>query len=187
MKYDYWEWSNFLNKEEIQKINNFLKNSSFDDEPEFCAAKSEGKKKKFLKTKIIPWPAISNFFPNLWDKVERINMENFGYSITSFNNFTEMVNYNIYSSKNKDNYDWHVDGTLNPLIDIKFTILINLSNKPYKGGDFKIFNNTEYKIPTINTPGNMIMFKSFLNHKVEKITEGERITLAIFVKGPAFK
>ena len=101
MKYDYWEWSNFLNKEEIQKINNFLKNSSFDDEPEFCAAKSEGKKKKFLKTKIIPWPAISNFFPNLWDKVERINMENFGYSITSFNNFTEMVNYNIYSSKNK--------------------------------------------------------------------------------------
>ena len=98
-----------------------------------------------------------------------------------------MVNYNIYSSKNKDNYDWHVDGTLNPLIDIKFTILINLSNKPYKGGDFKIFNSTEYKIPTINTPGNMIMFKSFLNHKVEKVTEGERITLDIFVKGPAFK
>jgi hypothetical protein len=52
MKYDYWEWSNFLNKEEIQKINNFLKNSSFDDEPEFCAARSDGKKKKLQNHKI---------------------------------------------------------------------------------------------------------------------------------------
>ena len=69
----------------------------------------------------------------------------------------------------------------------KFAILINISDSSYRGGDFKVFNNNEYKVHELNTPGNMIMFKSFLNHKVEKVTAGERKTLSFFIKGPSFK
>jgi predicted 2-oxoglutarate/Fe(II)-dependent dioxygenase YbiX len=70
---------------------------------------------------------------------------------------------------------------------MKFTILINISDKKYTGGKFKLFVGSEFEAPELNTSGNMIMFKSYTNHRVEKVLTGERKTLAIFIKGPSFK
>ena len=51
-----------------------------------------------------------------------------------------MCNYNIYSSKTKDHYGWHYDQCTAIDMDMKFTVLINLSEKHYQGGKFEIFN-----------------------------------------------
>ena len=38
-----------------------------------------------------------------------------------------------------------------------------------------------------NKPGSAIIFPSFINHKVNKITSGKRHTLAIWLSGPKFR
>ena len=99
----------------------------------------------------------------------------------------DTCNLNIYSYKNLEKYDWHTDETNRELIDIKMTILINLSLKEYEGGNFYLFKGNEIEVKELNNPGNVVMFKSYVNHKVTPITKGERRTLAIFLYGPAFK
>ena len=44
---------------------------------------------------------------------------------------------------------------------------------------------THYEVPEMK-PGYMIVFPSFLAHKVEPVTEGERISLAMWFWGPPF-
>ena len=99
----------------------------------------------------------------------------------------DSCNLNIYPHNNLNAYDWHVDESRNPFQDIKLTVLINLSVKKYEGGDFYLWKNKEEKVEPLNTPGNILMFKSYINHKVSPVTKGERRTLTIFLKGPAFK
>jgi predicted 2-oxoglutarate/Fe(II)-dependent dioxygenase YbiX len=72
------------------------------------------------------------------------------------------------------------------MYDIKLTVLINLSLKSYEGGKFCLWRGNETEVKELNTPGNAIMFKSNINHKVYPIIKGERRTLAIFIKGPRF-
>ena len=188
MKLDYWQWPNYLNKEKIKGINKIVSSSSFKNEPrKLVATTMDARSKKFLKTKLIPLATINKFFPDLGGKIVVTNLEHFGYDILPLDPMIDSVHYNLYSSKTKDRYDWHIDGTTKPLVDLKFTVVINISDESYRGGDFKLFNNNEYKVPELSMPGNMIMFKAFLNHKVEKVTAGERKTLTLFIKGPAFK
>ena len=188
MKHDYWCWKNYLTQTQIKNINRFIMNSPKTDEPRtFEATDLKGNKQKELKTSLVKWNIISPFFPTLWDIITQTNLVNFGYDITPLGITNDNVHYNVYSSKTKDTYNWHIDAVPDDRMDIKFTVLINISEIVYKGGQFKLLVNNEHEIPELNTPGNMVMFKSFLHHKVEKVTSGERKSLSLFVKGPAFK
>lgn len=187
-KLEYWQWKNYLNSSALKQLNKFINKSILKDEPIDCAATENGNTKKFLKTKLIPWINIKDYLPYFWDKIRNVNLNSFGYDIIE-PTALDQVHYNIYSSKSKDRYDWHVDSASieDPLVDIKFTVLINISDKKYTGGQFKMFNTNEFEAAELNTPGNMIMFKSYINHRVEKVLTGERKTLALFIKGPAFR
>ena len=66
-------------------------------------------------------------------------------------------------------------------------MLINVSTKKYEGGDFYICAGKEKHIKELNEPGNILMLKSHLLHKVTPVTKGERRTLTIFLKGPSFR
>ena len=95
------------------------------------------------------------------------------------------VNYNSYKGKDSE-YGWHCDATTQgENCDIKLTILINLSEKKYEGGDLKIFTGEEFTIPEFKDPGDTVMIKSPTYHKVTPIIKGERTTLAIFLRGPS--
>ena len=48
-------------------------------------------------------------------------------------------------------------------------------------------NDEENEIKQLNIPGNAIMLKSHLNHKVLPVTKGERNTLTFFICGPKFR
>jgi len=188
MKHDYWYWKNYLSQTQVKSINKFIMNSPKTEEPtSFGATNLKGGKKKQLKTNLVKWSILNSFFPTLWDVITQTNLENFGYDIAPLNITNDIVHYNVYSSKTKDTYNWHTDTLPDERLDIKFTVLINISETVYKGGQFKLFVNNEYEVPELNTSGNMVMFKSYLNHKVEKVTSGERKTLSLFVKGPSFK
>ena len=95
-------------------------------------------------------------------------------------------NYNIYEKG--EEYDWHTDGETFKASDIKLTALINISESPFTGGEFNLLNSKNVNLaPELINPGSMIIFNSFILHKVDPIIKGTRKTLTFFAKGPAFK
>ena len=182
MKYKYWYWENYFLKKEIKKINDFIEKSfDFYEDPVLGA-----KDKKNVLVKCISYNKIKKYLKNLLDNCFAINKKNFGYEL--FNSLEyNICNLNIYSADKLQSYDWHIDQTPAPYEDIKFTILINLSINSYEGGKFKIFDQDEIDVLELDKPGNVVMFKSFLNHKVTPVIKGERRTLVIFLNGPNFK
>jgi len=186
-RFDYWIWENFFSKEEIYKINRFIEtNLDQDESPRFAARNKKGVSKKFLTTKQIQWNKIRPLLWKLEDAVHWINQEHFEFHLHPFSSKL-MCNYNIYSSKTKDHYGWHYDQATEIEGDMKFTVLINLSEKHYQGGKFEIFNGITHTVERYNKPGDVLMFKSFLNHRVKKVIKGERKTLTIFTFGPRWK
>ena len=68
------------------------------------------------------------------------------------------------------------------VLDLK--TLINLSEKEYEGGDLYIWWGEPLHVKEFSKPGSVLVFPSFMAHKVTPVTKGERITLAIWKKGP---
>ena len=96
------------------------------------------------------------------------------------------LNYNSYEVGTE--YNWHIDAIPNDNVrDIKLTALLNLSEEPYEGGELVLFRANEIVCTEFNKPGSAIIFPSFINHKVNKITSGKRHTLAIWLSGPKFR
>lgn len=111
----------------------------------------------------------------------------------------EQAQYTLYD---KDQfYDWHEDGgdKVNDSEDINFENTIRKLScsllledpKNFKGGDFYFKwvegkNIIEHKVEELDSVGSLIIFPSFLTHKVFPVTEGVRKSLVIWKVGPAF-
>jgi len=81
-------------------------------------------------------------------------------------------------------YDWHVDLGNGDASTRKlgFSILLN---DDFEGGEFLVFNNG---IQTINLEKHQILlFPSFLPHKVNPIKSGERWALVCWIHGKSFR
>jgi len=188
-KYDYWLWKNYFNPVQVKEFVKLIESNIHSDEPKDKAAFNlKGKPLKFLKTRLVYIRHLHKFLQPVLNSVYYINDKEFQWDLfRSFDNF-ELANWNIYSSKTKDRYHWHIDSTDgSSKYDTKFTVLINLSEKPYKGGEFKYFRHEAISIPDFKNPGAVLMFKSHLNHQVTPVTSGIRKTLTLFMHGPKFR
>lgn len=177
---------NFFSKEQIKELNNYIENNYLLEESKDNQASIDGESIKHTKTLVINRYFIQNMVSRLEQYVHYVNENHFGYDLFPFNNHDSCL-LNIYKAENQGRYDYHIDSSRDGASDVKLTVLANLSMQEYKGGIFKIFNGNEYEIPQISQPGSVLVFKSYLNHKVTPITYGERRTLTIFGRGPRFR
>jgi len=185
--HQYWYWEKVLHKNEIKQLNKFIdKNYDQLELPEKGAKDKFGNFKKNSLVKCILWKKIKNFLEEPYDKIVHTAKYKFGYDIYDVSNL-DMCLLNIYHSSKNSEYGWHIDVNKDDLFDVKLTVIINLSLEEFEGGDFKLFQNDEYVVEQLKTPGNMIMFKSQINHCVTPVTKGERRTLTIFIHGPKFR
>jgi len=186
-KYNYWFWENVFSEQEIKQIVYDVDQNYDKIEPEkLGATDSQGHSKKNLHCKQISYYKIKSKLDNVLDRAYAINSHEFGYNLYPKNDH-DVINLNVYNENQKANYDWHIDECRSETHDIKLTVLINCSTEYYEGGIFQIFHNEEFEIPEFNKPGSMIMFKSYMNHRVTPVTKGERRSLAFFLKGPSFQ
>lgn len=122
-------------------------------------------------------------------------------------NFDWDWNESIQFTKYKLNqfYDWHIDTRQEPYNDLsnpnfhqkirKLSSVILLSDsKDFVGGDFKfqIFDYLNGKVKTLKVKemkkkGSMIVFPSFIRHKVEPVKKGVRYSLVNWSLGYPFK
>ena len=181
-KSDYFFWNKVLSKEEIKKINSLLDKYKKEKEPARAKARESKKtstvypiKIKFLKEE------ISKILYN----INIVNQDRYGYDLYNFYDEDEL-NYNIY--KTGEEYEWHKDAETFKASDIKLTALVNISESSFSGGEFNLLNSKNVTLaPELSNPGSMIVFNSFILHKVDPIIKGTRKTLTFFAKGPAFK
>lgn len=114
-------------------------------------------------------------------------------------NFNEMMQFTIYG-KNQ-HYDWHVDNLPEPYGDQahpdlrgkvrKLSCCISLTDpKKYEGGDFYFSFGKDivpYKIPEFKEQGSILIFPSYIWHKVSPVTKGTRYSLVNWALGPPWK
>ena len=139
---------------------------------------------KTSQIKFVHLRSIQNLIIPFLDLIITSNTYHYGFDLFQLTG-SKILNYNSYE-KNEE-YSWHIDATMqSPVRDIKLTCLLNCSEENYQGGDLYLFRNKEVKIENFN-PGSAVVFPSFINHKVQKVTSGSRKTLAIWMNGPKFR
>jgi|21_taG_2_1085346.scaffolds.fasta_scaffold71435_2 PKHD-type hydroxylase len=106
-------------------------------------------------------------------------------------NFTEKVQFTKY--KLNQHYTWHKDthcpDNNEPIRKISSVMFLN-NPKDYKGGEFqfKLDNEKKQEIVSVKPDaGTVIVFPSFITHRVTPVLSGERYTLVSWTKGPQFK
>ena len=185
--YSYWSWKNIFNKKQIKKINSFiLKNFHSVESPETGAHDSQGRPLKSSSVKIIYWKQVKHLFSDLMDHINYANRAHFGYDLYPMSDVSG-CNFNVYSEKNRGGYEWHYDESRSESSDIKLTIVVNLSDGKYEGGQLEMFRNQSMMVTELDEPGSVVMFRSPLSHRVSPVTKGERKTLVFFMVGPSFK
>ena len=181
--FDYCVWGNGFSSEQIQNLNKIIEEKYFQTEnPE-----SGTDFKNVSSVKLFYYRDVKNI---IGDFIERAYLDastHFGYNVFPTNDF-DVLNHGTYDSKDKSDYNWHRDTSRTSIYDIKLTLLINVSDEPYEGGEFELLTgkNPE-RVEHYNTSGNVIMFKSHILHRVLPVTSGIRKSLALFIRGPRFQ
>lgn len=98
----------------------------------------------------------------------------------------EAIQYAVYNMG--QHYSWHTDTFLlsGRPFDRKLTVVC-LLNEPseFEGGEFQVRLYNEYTAPL--KKGSIIVFPSFLEHRVAPVTKGIRRSATMWLSGPRFK
>ena len=90
--------------------------------------------------------------------------------------------------KEGDFYEWHYDvnweGTT--LYDRKLSLVIQLSDEEdYEGGNFE-FKDLEQPVG-FRSQGSILVFPSYITHRVTEVTKGQRNSLVCWMEGPRWR
>jgi PKHD-type hydroxylase len=182
-KFCYWYLKNLYSPSEISAMVKFSEENfdpTYTDNPALGVTKTSN-------VKIISWEKIKDHMYKSYQGAKHMNATEIAYDLYDMTDF-QSVNYNIYESNVQASYDWHTDGTADEApIDIKLTVIINVSTSTYTGGEFEIFRQGIIKVPEIDIPGSVIIFPSFWNHRVLPVTSGIRRSMSYWINGPKFR
>lgn len=108
---------------------------------------------------------------------------NWNFEVTGF---AENFQLTKYEKGNK--YDMHVDaGLYGTPMPRKLSIVVQLSDpNDYEGGELDILC-TDGDIEMLRGQGDVIVFPSYMYHKVREVTKGTRYSLVSWVGGPPFR
>ncbi len=140
----------------------------------------------------------------IWHYVQRANRENFLYDISNID--AEAIQYTKYSVGNF--YTWHNDAglqntykpkstgshsvqdflNLNVESVRKLSFVLQLSNpNDYEGGNLQLIDEEGKSYFAPRKRGSIIIFDSRTQHRVLKVTKGERKSVVGWVVGPRWK
>ena len=122
--------------------------------------------------------------------IEGINNQYYNFDLNGYDHFQ----YTVYRGTEKGKYDFHMDTTMNEnktdndCRKLSMTFLLSEPNKDFKGGEFQINDSEEKNARTIPmNKGDIILFPSFMLHRVKPVTAGVRKSIVVWVLGPKFR
>jgi PKHD-type hydroxylase len=136
------------------------------------------------RSKIYWLPKTDEFidiYKTFHELIGKCNADFYQFKLTEI---TEHIQYTVYNAEDQGYYDWHID--MGPdKARRKLSLVCQLSDpSEYEGGELQI--NTGNIIVPEKEKGTVIMFPSYLLHRVTPVTKGTRRSLVLWIEGPAF-
>jgi len=127
------------------------------------------------------WYFVSS---KLVDIITDANKKVYGFSISGI----DAIQYTVYSNAG-DHYSWHTDTFFDQSpFQRKLSVTLQLTDpSTYKGGDFELLQRHEYSLEELRQKGNVLVFPSFLSHRVTPVIEGERKSIVAWFDGRRFQ
>jgi len=111
--------------------------------------------------------------------------EGYGYQLTGFMEGAQIAWYEAGGAGGDGHYDWHVDIGPGPYSLRKLSMSVQLSDPAdYDGGELEFMASAE---SGIRTRGSLIVFPSFLQHRVTPVTRGIRASMVSWIAGPPYR
>jgi len=123
--------------------------------------------------------------------IGELNNKFYNYDLNGFSDFQ----YTSYNGAEKGTFEWHMDMHLDSknlprgMIEPRKLSLSLLLNDPadFKGGEFQINLGKDSQAKTIEFErGKVVVFPSYIIHRVAPVLEGVRKALVVWVTGPKF-
>jgi PKHD-type hydroxylase len=141
-------------------------------------------RKSYIKW--LNWMEHSEFewiYNRLHQAIERANTKYWQFNLYSM---PEHIQYTEYYDDG-GHYDWHMDMGAGVLSTRKVSITVQLSDpNEYEGGDLQ-FMRGNYQENAPRGLGTVIVFPSYMLHRVSEITKGTRKSLVLWVGGEHFR
>lgn len=177
--YDFYSLPNLYTKEECREIVEICEQNRSD------ILKDSPAPDKKAKTHVTDIDYFGDILKKYFKYVHEINRNFYGFEL--FKDPPLGINFNVYTEKENE-YPYHRDcNTPGSSSDSKLTAILNVSEESYKGGEFFMFFGKDKLVEEINQPGTLLVFPSFIFHKVTPVTSGSRKTISTWFQGPAFK
>lgn len=132
-------------------------------------------------TWVEPCDATVFIYRRMAELAAKINHDKFQLDLTHFQPFQ----YGKY--KKEGHYDWHTDSGPTLQEHRKLTFVVGLSDPDdYEGGELEIniTGNHEKSFTTKIKKGDVVVFPSYLPHRVKSVTKGTRMTMVGWAVGP---
>jgi len=179
MKCDLYYVENIIGKDHANELRSKIKeitDDSFVDNPSSNAIKTSSVYNCYLG-------GLNGLLDNVIDVALNCNKDLYGFDLHSPNVY-DVIHYNVYNEQSE--YDWHIDASKGEPYDVKLTVIVDISSDSYSGGEFKFFKNGPTHVDQF-IPGSMIIFPSYMPHKVEPVQHGVRESVSLFLAGPNWK
>lgn len=179
---NYYYFENAFTDEEIDKIKEL--GNALPQIKATVVADSENQVSDYRESEISWMPEDSKY---LWiyDRISTLakeaNSNMWGYDIFGYDDSLQFTTY----YDNNGHYDWHVD--FGPTIsNRKLSVVIQLSDADdYEGGELQLQNPNVVSIK--KQKGMVVVFSSFVLHRVTPVIKGKRQSLVAWLSGPNFR
>lgn len=179
----YWYRAGF-SKEELQKIYTEVAELPFQEATTF--ANDGDKSVRSSSVKWIPqneqWEWL---YKRLMDLAVQANEQLWNFDLISA---PELIQYTEYYASEEGHYDWHQDIGPNEGSLRKVSITVQLSEADeYEGGDLQLWLGGDSVMNSARGAGVVVVFPSYLMHRVSKVTKGTRRSFVLWVGGEHYK
>jgi len=120
----------------------------------------------------------------VFDKLEEILLDlnkDYKFELSGFHEGLQIAEYEAPGG----HYTWHNDIGTGPYSTRKLSMSVQLSDvSDYEGGELQFADSTQ---PAPKEIGSLIVFPSYLTHRVRPVTSGKRKSMVSWISGPAFR
>ena len=182
---NYYWFENFFSKQECESIIELAKSFNKQEASILGGDKpGDTRQQEDYRKSTLRWipllPTTEFVFDKIAHCVKEANEKQFKLSLTGF---SEDIQFTEYESEGA-HYDWHVD-IGQTKFKRKLSVVTQLSDpNDYVGGELLINLGGRGGTPIGKQQGSVILFPSFLLHKVTKIESGVRYSLVNWISGP---
>ena len=181
---EFYFFQNGLTSEEVDWIKENVNELPIQDGK--IANNSDGEELQSIRKSTIRWIPQNQKYEWIYERLMAMVLEAnemWGFDLHSI---PDNIQYTEYD-EGGGHYDWHMDIGPNELSVRKVSLTIQLSDSDeYEGGELQLLRGRMQE----NMPkgkGCVVVFPSYLLHRVSPVTKGKRISMVIWVGGGHYK